>query len=255
MMLVGQVAEAKKKTPTVQPAPRPTKPEAAGPRPDVLVIITDQWNPRYVSWDNPQVETPNLDRIAGEGMIFDGCYSCSPVCVPSRTSLATGLYVGLAKEYRHEFLRGHPDMRPLDERTKDRPAVGHLKDAVYVYFWGENPAEDLEVATQMKAAGIDRGIAVFYGRHEIDRELCDGIKQLGWVVGRYQMPTGNLFQVSKKHHWPAARSSGNPRELCRRVRFWSSSPSSANRCGSWRSPSCPSCHAAMWRVAASGPTR
>jgi len=63
------------------------------PRPsDVLVILTDQWNPRYLSWDNPQVRTPNLDRLAREGMIFDACYTPSPVCMPARVSLLTGLY-------------------------------------------------------------------------------------------------------------------------------------------------------------------
>lgn len=61
-------------------------------KPDVLVILTDQWSPRYVSWDNPEVRTPHLDRLAKEGMIFDACYSTSPVCMPSRVSLLTGLY-------------------------------------------------------------------------------------------------------------------------------------------------------------------
>jgi hypothetical protein len=119
-----------------------------------------------------------------------------------------GGYVGLAKDYRRDFLSAHPEMRPLQERTKDRPAVSHLKDGVYVYLWGENPAEDLAVVTEMKAAGVERGIAVFYGRHEMDRATCDGIKQLGWVMGKYQMPTGNLFQVSRKHHWPEAVLTG-----------------------------------------------
>src|SRR4051812_11975949 len=59
---------------------------------DVLVVICDQWSPRYVSWDNPQVRTPNLDAIAREGMIFDRCYTNSPVCMPARVSLVTGLY-------------------------------------------------------------------------------------------------------------------------------------------------------------------
>lgn len=65
---------------------------SAAPKPDVLVILTDQWNPRYLSWDNPQVRTPNLDRLAREGMIFDACYTTSPVCMPARISLITGLY-------------------------------------------------------------------------------------------------------------------------------------------------------------------
>jgi hypothetical protein len=111
--------------------------------------------------------------------------------------LTEGGYLGLAKEYRNYFLGLHPEMQPLQERVETRPAVSHLKDGVYVYLWGDNPPDDLSLVAEMKAAGIERGIATFYGRHEIDRALCDGIKQLGWVVGRYQMPTGNLFHVSK----------------------------------------------------------
>lgn len=66
--------------------------QAADRQPDVLVVITDQWSPRYLSWDNPQVKTPNLDALAAEGMIFDRCYTTSPVCMPARVSLLTGLY-------------------------------------------------------------------------------------------------------------------------------------------------------------------
>lgn len=65
---------------------------AAPGKPDVLVLLTDQWSPRYLSWDNPQVRTPNLDRIAREGKIFDACYTTSPICMPARVSLITGLY-------------------------------------------------------------------------------------------------------------------------------------------------------------------
>jgi hypothetical protein len=64
----------------------------AAEKPDVLVVIADQWSPRYVSWDNKEVLTPHLDRIAREGMIFDACYTTSPVCMPARVSLLTGLY-------------------------------------------------------------------------------------------------------------------------------------------------------------------
>jgi arylsulfatase A-like enzyme len=60
--------------------------------PDILVVLADQWNPRYLSWENPQVRTPHLDQIARQGMIFDRCYVTSPVCMPSRISLMTGLY-------------------------------------------------------------------------------------------------------------------------------------------------------------------
>lgn len=64
----------------------------AAERPDVLVVLTDQWSPRYLSWENPHVRTPHLDRVAREGIIFDCCYTTSPVCMPARVSVVTGLY-------------------------------------------------------------------------------------------------------------------------------------------------------------------
>jgi hypothetical protein len=112
-----------------------------------------------------------------------------------------GGYRGLAKEYRRGFLRSNAGMKPLADRVEARPAVAALKDGVYVYLWGESPAEDLELVRAMKAAGVERGVAVFYGRHEVDRALFDGIKELGWVAGMYRMPTGNLFQVGRRG-WP-----------------------------------------------------
>ena len=114
-----------------------------------------------------------------------------------------GGYPRLAKEYRRWFLGSNAGMKPLAERVEARPAVAGLKDGVYVYLWGEDPAEDLGLVREMKAAGVERGIAVFYGRHEIDRALFDGIEQIGWVAGMYRMPTGNLFQVSRRRGWPA----------------------------------------------------
>ncbi|MCP5559513.1 MAG: sulfatase-like hydrolase/transferase [Verrucomicrobiaceae bacterium] len=70
----------------------PVRITAADRKPDVLVIIADQWNPRYTSWENKEVRTPHLDQIAKQGMIFDACYTTSPVCMPARVSLLTGLY-------------------------------------------------------------------------------------------------------------------------------------------------------------------
>lgn len=121
--------------------------------------------------------------------------------------IATGGYVALARLYRDYFLAAHPEMQPLRDRVAKRPPVGMLKDGVYVYFWGDNPADDLKLVTEMKAAGIDRGLAVFYGKHPIDRALFDGIKKLGWVPGSYHMPTGNLFRVGRRG-WPNAILTG-----------------------------------------------
>lgn len=61
-------------------------------KPNILLLITDQqrWDAMGCSGD--WVNTPNLDRIAREGVRFTNCVTTSPVCIPTRLSLATGLY-------------------------------------------------------------------------------------------------------------------------------------------------------------------
>lgn len=42
---------------------------------------------------NAAIETPNLDRLAADGVLFEQCYVQKPVCAPSRASLMTSRYV------------------------------------------------------------------------------------------------------------------------------------------------------------------
>ena len=61
------------------------------PRPNLLVIITDQQRFDALSIaGNPILKTPNMDRIGREGAYFEICNSQCPVCGPARSSLMTG---------------------------------------------------------------------------------------------------------------------------------------------------------------------
>ncbi|MCK9512988.1 MAG: alkaline phosphatase family protein [Pigmentiphaga sp.] len=61
---------------------------------NVLFIMCDQLRADYLScFGHPHLHTPNLDRLASRGMIFDRAYVQSPVCGPSRMSYYTGRYV------------------------------------------------------------------------------------------------------------------------------------------------------------------
>ncbi len=63
------------------------------PRPNLLYIHSDQHNPFVTGcYGDPLVATPHLDRLAGAGAIFDAAYCTSPICVPSRMSMLTGLH-------------------------------------------------------------------------------------------------------------------------------------------------------------------
>lgn len=65
---------------------------AAQPKPNVLFIAVDDLN----DWvgcmgGNPQAITPNLDRLAKEGVLFTNAHCQAPICGPSRASIMTGL--------------------------------------------------------------------------------------------------------------------------------------------------------------------
>lgn len=88
--------------------------------PNILFLMTDQqrWDAMGCSSDNVNqmpirsiprsnwVQTPNLDRLASEGIRFTNCVTTSPVCIPTRLSLATGLYphnTGVWNNMQHQM--------------------------------------------------------------------------------------------------------------------------------------------------------
>ena len=61
-------------------------------RPNILLIISDDLNTRIGPYTDIDNYTPNLDRLAAEGVKFTRTYCQYPVCGPSRASLMSGLY-------------------------------------------------------------------------------------------------------------------------------------------------------------------
>lgn len=61
---------------------------------NLLIIVADEHNPFISGFaGDSYVSTPNLDKLAAGGTQFSTAYCNSPICVPARASLATGLYV------------------------------------------------------------------------------------------------------------------------------------------------------------------
>ena len=62
-------------------------------RPNILFIMSDDHASHAMScYDSSINETPNLDRIANEGMRFDHCFCTNAICTPSRAAILTGKY-------------------------------------------------------------------------------------------------------------------------------------------------------------------
>ena len=60
-------------------------------QPHILLVQSDQHNPKVCGYAGDSwVQTPHLDRLAEEGVVFENCYCNSPLCVPSRSSMLAG---------------------------------------------------------------------------------------------------------------------------------------------------------------------
>ncbi len=60
--------------------------------PNILLITSDQQHWNTIGKHFPEIKTPNLDRLADQGMLFRRAYCSNPTCTPSRASILTGQY-------------------------------------------------------------------------------------------------------------------------------------------------------------------
>lgn len=81
---------------------------AAGPKPNVLFIAVDDLRPELACYGAAHMKTPNLDRLAREGMLFERAYCQVAVCNPSRASVLSG-----ARPDTTGILANNKFMRPM----------------------------------------------------------------------------------------------------------------------------------------------
>ena len=92
-------------------------------RPNILLIQADDLGYGDLSaYGQVQFTTPNLERMARDGIRFTNYYAGSTVCAPSRAALMTGLHTG------HAWIRGNGDI-PL--RDEDVTVAMLLREAGY----------------------------------------------------------------------------------------------------------------------------
>ena len=127
---------------------------AAPPKPNIVYILLDDAGYGDLScYGQEKFKTPNIDRMAQEGMRFTQHYSGSTVCAPTRCSLMTGLHTG------HTHVRGNREVQPEGQAPMPADIVTIprlLKKAGYVTGafgkWGlgapgspSDPAEHFDV--------------------------------------------------------------------------------------------------------------
>lgn len=81
------------------------------PRPNILWILGDDLGAELGCYGDPAAQTPNLDRLAGEGVRFTRFYTTAPVCSSSRSAFMTGMYAQSINAHQHRTEQ--PDKRAL----------------------------------------------------------------------------------------------------------------------------------------------
>ena len=79
---------------------------AAPRQPNILWLIAEDFGPELGCYGTKEVWTPNLDRLAGEGMRYTRAFTTAPVCSASRSAFITGMYQTTIGAHNH---RSHRD--------------------------------------------------------------------------------------------------------------------------------------------------
>lgn len=170
-------------------------------RPNIIVIYTDDQGFGDASCLNPDAkfQTPNLDRLAKEGISFTNGHSSDTVCTPSRYGLLTGRYCWRTKK-KTGVLRAEGDCLIADGRMT---LASLLRDNGYntamVGKWHlgmdfPGTAADRDWSKPVKDMPLDKGFDYFYG---IPASLNYGV--LAWFDGRYAKVPPTLYTAKKKN--------------------------------------------------------
>ena len=97
-------------------------------RPNIIWLIAEDLGPELGSYGHPEAHTPNLDRLAAEGVRYTRAYTVAPVCSVSRSAFMTGMHALAIDAHNHRSHR-EEGANPLPEGV--RLLTHWLKDAGY----------------------------------------------------------------------------------------------------------------------------
>jgi arylsulfatase A-like enzyme len=75
-------------------------------RPNIVWIVVEDMSTNFGCYGEDDIETPNVDRLADNGVLFRNAYVTSPICSPSRSALVTGMHQTTIGVHNHRSSRG-----------------------------------------------------------------------------------------------------------------------------------------------------
>jgi len=127
----------------------------------ILIMIDDLgWMDLHCQGNN-RLDTPNIDRLASQGMRFTDAYSAAPVCSPTRAAIMTGQSPARLGLTTH--IPDRPQYRPKDAKLLSAKTLNAL------------PLEHVTIAERLKEAGYATG---FFGKWHLSRAwLQEGLSE------------------------------------------------------------------------------
>ena len=163
------------------------KPAMAQDRPNIVWIVVEDMSCHFSYEGESTIKTPNVDRLAREGVVFDAAYITCPVCSPSRSAMITGMYQTTIGSHNHRSFRGEIKHElPAPVRTLPE----YFKEAGYYVCNGAN--------VEAKAPGkTDYNF-------EYPEDLYDGTDYTGRAPGQpffmqFQLRGGKYRNVQVEH--------------------------------------------------------
>jgi arylsulfatase A len=181
-----------------RPAAAEPAPPSRQPHPNVVFILADDLGYAELGcYGQRKIRTPNLDRMAAEGMRFTQFYSGSPVCAPARCSLLTGKHGG------HAFVRNNHEAPPRGEFRGQMPlpdgtiTIGHLLQrqgytTAAIGKWGLGYVGSTGDPNR-------QGFDLFYG-YNCQRHAHNHYPRYLWRNDRQEVLDGNDHGLTGKRH-------------------------------------------------------
>lgn len=144
-------------------------------KPDIIFLMTDQQRWDALGVEQPFVRTPNLDRLAREGIRFRQAVCQAPMCIPSRNSMMFGLYpsqLGVRSNFDHGINDSHMPHDPLPEQLRK---AGYQTAGFGKTHWGHTTCEKSTRGFGIRVAGArEVGVEVGAGPYQ-DEDDPEGL--------------------------------------------------------------------------------
>lgn len=136
---------------------------------NILLITSDQQHWTTLGALNPNIKTPNLDRLAARGTLFNRAYCPNPTCTPTRASIITGMYPSQHGAYS----LGTKLMESVHTVGEDFRAAGHdaalIGKAHFQQLFGTEEYPSLESYPILQDLGFWRDFGgPFYGFNHVE---------------------------------------------------------------------------------------